>query len=267
VEARILARRKLREEQARSHLEIEGEEQKSQENAVGAVVAEENSTMAFDEEESFVGKSKISEENAIIDNSFSLIDSEEANRRSSLDGDEGGEENGLDTTLIRDNTADRVNAEMQQMSVDESAVEDKSVIASEQPAEAKSMPDRDDIPLDELNDSIQVDACHAASHGERPLDETNDTENSYLTCIQSPQDVKSKKDASDMSPIDDAKDGEAKRQHEEEVAAASRDAEIQLKAMEDEIARLIAEKESRFAAEKAVALKKAEEALEAVSLS
>jgi hypothetical protein len=158
-----------------------------------------------------------------------------------------------------------VSGEMQQMSIDEPAVEDKSVIESEQPAEAKSMPDRDDIPLDELNDSIQVDTCHVASHGERPLDETNDTENSYLTCIQSPQDVKSKKDASDMSPIDDTQ--EAKRQHEEEVAAASRDAEIQLKAMEDEIARLIAEKESRFAAEKAVALKKAEEALEAVSLS
>jgi hypothetical protein len=264
VEARILARRKLREEQARTNSEEEGQPQSSLEN--GIMVREENSTMAFDEEESFVGKSKKGEEgpmvNPVIDNSFSLIDSEEDNRQSGLDGDE---ENGLDTTVVRDNTADGVDGEVPKKSIDGPEVERKSVVESEKPPKVKSMLD-EDLPLDELNDSIQVGAGHDTNNGERPLDETNDTENSYLTCIQSPRDATSKKDASNIMSSMDVQDDIADKREEEEVAAASRDAEIQLKAMEDEIARLIAEKESRFAAEKAVALKKAEEALEAVSL-
>lgn len=252
VEARILARRQLREEQARI-----SEDEQPQPKAANVKTLDENSTMAFDEEESFVGKSNnLEEAPGAIDNSFSLIESE-AQRGAEA------EEDKLDTTLIRDNTAAKA--------IDEPSFEAPLQTDPEQSMESKSIPTRitdEDIPLDELNDSIQVGPrVEQIPDEEKPLDETNATESSYLTCIQSPQ-PESKPNLSPVEQQDCSVEEVAAGMSQNDdngVPAANRDAEIQLKAMEDEIARLIAEKESRFAAENAVALQEAEQALEEVS--
>ena len=289
VEARILARRKLREEEAllseRDELPISAgrDEMKSK---------EVSSTMAFDEEESFIGKSKTATPSEvpseILENSFSLIDSEAKQPTSSNNGDaevEPGEclaleEEKLDITLLRDNTkssldrhgesdidismdgpdtSDAINEEIDTKNPD---VKSKSITAPMA---------EEDIPLDELNASIQQ--SNAAEANEKPLDVTNETDQSYITCIQSPEvATKSLKTASGPIDMPDdeigniAKSQDQKRENEAAIASTSQDIEIKLKAMEDEIARLIAEKESRFAAEKAVAFKMAEQALEEVRI-
>ena len=256
VEARILARRRLREVSAALISEKDESEPSGEINDNKQPLGE-NSTMAFDEEESFVGRSKsVEQASTAIDNSFSLIESE-ANQLKAVD-----------TTLIRDNTAEKDNSENEAIMSDET---DGPLIGTRSAhihtSDTHSVDDN--MPLDEaLNDSIQVDAAKC-DIDRQPLDETNETDNTYTTCIQSPE-AETRSLHAVPSPIETPEDGiretEATESRDAEVAGAvaSRDAEIQLKAMEDEIARLIAEKESRFAAEKAVALKKAEVALEEV---
>lgn len=256
VEARILARRRLREVSAALISERDESEPPSGRTNIKQPL-EENSTMAFDEEESFVGRSKrVEQASSAIDNSFSLIESEADQLETT------------DTTLIRDNTAEKVNSECEAIrsnATDGLLIETK--LASNHTSDSRLVDDN--MPLDEaLNDSMQVDPAKEDIDRE-PLDETNETDNTYTTCIQSPK-AETKSLHAVPSPMetpeDEIRETEATESRGEEavVAAASRDAEMQLKAMEDEIARLIAEKESRFAAEKAVALKKAEVALEEV---
>jgi hypothetical protein len=250
VEARILARRKLREEAFHSE----------EERGVGDVVKPaEKSDVEMEEEESFVGESKFVD---VVDNDLSLMES---------DGGDGAKEN-LDTTLVRDNTAPRDDDDGEMRSSIDGPSRDRTVVVHDEGDDKqvvekaiKSTPlTEEDIPLDELNDSLQAEVDHdvtrahdAETTEDRPLDKTNETENTFVTCFQSPQ-AEAKRGVSSISPIESAN-------QIRDAAAASRETEMQLKAMEDEIARLIAEKESRFAAEKAVALKKAEQALEEVS--
>ena len=293
VEARILARRQLREEAA---LASESDEIPLPARRDEMKATEENSTMAFDEEESFVGKSKSVEAPAVpsevLENSFSLIDSE-AKQRDNIDNGADGkvearecvavEEEKLDVTLIRDNTKsslDRLgedNIDPSMDGPDTCIVINEENDTKQQDAKLKSVPapmSEEDIPLDELNASIRQ--SNVGDEDEKPLDVTNVTEQSYVTCIQSPEVVTKSLGAARAasSPLDMPDDEignivesqDQKQENKSVTASTSRDTEIQLKAMEDEIARLIAEKESRFAAEKAVALKKAEQALEEVRI-
>lgn len=105
-------------------------------------------------------------------------------------------------------------------------------------------------------------------HGEIENRESLLDDEAHLGCDQAEKDINGTEEekqsclANEIAVGGVAKLDVAETTPDEDDDVSRREAALQLKTLEEEIARLVAEKESRFAAEKAVALKKAEEALE-----
>ena len=235
---------------------------------------EEHATMALDEEESFLGKTikdtkQPQSEMIHVESSSSLL-GDEANQRSSIDGSEvknvksyaevvksaSGDEfsmlsQGVSPRELVDNNhhADEVEPPVPVPSFDEEVPLDE---AKSLPRQSTPQLKEDEMPL--LDESHEIDATPKVNRAQ--AEDVDEEDWSHLPTVKT---VKGASNIDLYNRQNDELDESASI-----TQAASRDAEIKLKEMEDEIARLVAEKESRFAAEKAAALKKAERALEEV---
>ena len=230
VEARILARRKLREEAVLNPTDtkiLETTEEKVEENSA-----------ACEEEETFVGKSKDANlASSEIENSFSLIDNE------------------TNQVKISEEKVDD-NKKSAEEHISKTDTNDKSAVFKTE----------EDVPVDEHKDRLQVNVGGDVSLTKEGATEIKDTQ--LDETIDAAKTEVMPKTESIIVEKQDHNEGDASSgsKNEVEVAVPSHDPEAKLKEMEDEIARLLIEKESRFAAEKAMALKEAEQALEEVSL-